>query len=150
MDRKFLISIDLGTTGNRVFCFNEAGQPISNVYSEFTQHFPKAGWVEHDAEEIWESVAKLIPEAIDKGGLHPENALGIGITNQRETTVLWDKTTGKPVYHAIVWQCRRTTDICNDLKKRALIKISGRKQALFSTPISPAQKSSGSSITLPR
>ncbi len=130
MDRKFLISIDLGTTGNRVFCFNEAGQPISNVYSEFTQHFPKAGWVEHDAEEIWESVAKLIPEAIDKGGLHPENALGIGITNQRETTVLWDKTTGKPVYHAIVWQCRRTTDICNDLKKKGLDKNFREKTGL--------------------
>ncbi len=130
MDKKFLISIDLGTTGNRVYCFSEAGQPISNAYSEFTQHFPKAGWVEHDADEIWDSVAKLIPEAIEKGGLDSKNALGIGITNQRETTVLWDKTTGKPVYNAIVWQCRRTTDICNDLKERGLEKNFREKTGL--------------------
>lgn len=130
MDKKFLISIDLGTTGNRVYCFSEAGQPISNAYSEFTQHFPKAGWVEHDADEIWDSVAKLIPEAIEKGGLDSKNALGIGITNQRETTVLWDKTTGKPVYNAIVWQCRRTTDICNDLKGRGLEKNFREKTGL--------------------
>jgi len=120
MDRKYLISIDLGTTGNRVYCFGEKGQPISSAYSEFTQHFPKAGWVEHDAEEIWNSVARLIPEAIEEGGLEETNALAIGITNQRETTVLWDKTTGKPVYNAIVWQCRRTTDICNELKEKGL------------------------------
>jgi len=120
MEEKFIISIDLGTTGNRVFCFNQKGLPISNAYKEFTQHFPKPGWVEHDPEEIWQSVSELIPEAINKGNLKPENTLTIGITNQRETTVIWNKKTGKPVYNAIVWQCRRTIDICNELKEQNL------------------------------
>ncbi len=117
MGKKFLIAIDLGTTGNRVFCFDEHGLPISSSYAEFTQYFPKPGWVEHDANEIWESVAKLLPEAIQKGNLDPEDAIAIGITNQRETSVLWNEETGKPIHNAIVWQCRRTTDICNQLKE---------------------------------
>lgn len=116
MERNFIIAIDLGTTGNRVFCFDESGRPISGEYREFTQLFPRAGWVEHDAEEIWRSVSELIPLAIRKGGLLPERALAIGITNQRETTVLWDRRSGRPVHNAIVWQCRRTMDICNSLK----------------------------------
>lgn len=117
MDQKFIISIDLGTTGNRVFCFDEKGQTISNVYREFTQHFPKPGWVEHDPMEIWNEIKSLISESISKGNLNPKNALSIGITNQRETTVLWNKKTGQPIYNAIVWQCRRTVDICNKLKE---------------------------------
>ena len=117
MGTRFIISIDLGTTGNRVFCFNEQGLPISSSYKEFTQHFPKPGWVEHDAEEIWESVSTLIPQAISRGSLNPSDAISIGITNQRETSLLWDKTSGKPIHRAIVWQCRRTTDICNELKQ---------------------------------
>ena len=118
MDKSFIISIDLGTTGNRVFCFDEEGHPIASEYSEFTQHFPKAGWVEHDAEEIWNCVAKLIPMAIKKGNLDSTRALAIGITNQRETTVIWNKETGKPIHNAIVWQCRRTADLCNELKEQ--------------------------------
>ncbi|MBP7737361.1 MAG: glycerol kinase GlpK [Spirochaetes bacterium] len=117
MGTRFIIAIDLGTTGNRVFCFNEQGLPISSAYKEFTQHFPKPGWVEHDAEEIWDSVSALIPQAISRGSLNPSDAIGIGITNQRETSLLWDKTSGRPIHRAIVWQCRRTTDICNELKK---------------------------------
>lgn len=117
-DKKYIIAIDLGTTGNRVFCFDEKGKVISSAYREFTQYFPRPGWVEHDGLEIWESVSQLIPEAIKKGGLNPSSAVSIGITNQRETSILWDSETGKPVYHAIVWQCRRTTDICNQLKER--------------------------------
>jgi len=115
-DRKYIIAIDLGTTGNRVFCFDLQGKPISSVYSEFTQIFPRPGWVEHDAVEILNNIYKLIPEALKKGDLNPETAVAIGIANQRETAVLWDAATGKPVYNAIVWQCRRTTDICNQLK----------------------------------
>jgi len=118
MGNKFIIALDLGTTGNRVFCFDESGLPISSAYREFTQHFPRPGWVEHDPEEIWSSLAGLIPEAIAKGNLNPSDAITIGITNQRETAVLWNRDTGKPVYNAIVWQCRRTTDICNDIKNR--------------------------------
>jgi glycerol kinase len=117
MKKRYIIAIDLGTTGNRVFCFDETGIPISSAYMEFTQYFPKPGWVEHDAEEIWESISALIPKAISEGGLSPSDAIAIGITNQRETSLLWDKDTGKPIYHAIVWQCRRTAGICNELKQ---------------------------------
>jgi glycerol kinase len=120
MSKKFIISIDLGTTGNRVFCFDESGKPIASVYKELTQHFPKPGWVEHDPMEIWDSIRDLIPSAIEKGSLSPDDAISIGITNQRETTVLWNRETGKPIYNAIVWQCRRTTDICNQLREKGL------------------------------
>ena len=120
MGRKFIIALDLGTTGNRVFCFDETGVPISSAYREFTQHFPKPGWVEHDAEEIWNAVAGLIPEAIKKGDLAAQDAQCIGITNQRETTVIWNRETGRPIHHAIVWQCRRTADICRELKEKGL------------------------------
>jgi len=130
MDRHFIISIDLGTTGNRVFCFDTKGHAISSAYSEFSQHFPNPGWVEHDAQEIWNGVAKLIPDAIEQGGLDPKNCQGIGITNQRETTLLWDKTTGKPIYNAIVWQCRRTTDLCNQLKEEGHEQIFREKTGL--------------------
>jgi glycerol kinase len=117
MGKRFILALDLGTTGNRVFCFDEKGLPVSSAYKEFTQYFPKSGWVEHDAGEIWDSVCTLIPQAISEGGLSPSDAIGIGITNQRETSLLWDKDTGKPIHRAIVWQCRRTADICNDLTK---------------------------------
>lgn len=130
MGQKFILSIDLGTTGNRVFCFSEAGLPISSAYSEFTQYFPKPGWVEHDPLEIWACVARLIPEAISKGNLKPADAISIGITNQRETALLWDKTTGKPIHNAIVWQCRRTTDICNKLKEEGHATIFRNKTGL--------------------
>jgi glycerol kinase len=130
MSKKFIIALDLGTTGNRVFCFDESGKPLSSVYREFTQHFPKPGWVEHDPVEIWNSIRDLIPSAIEKGNLSPDDAISIGITNQRETTVLWDKKTGKPVYNAIVWQCRRTTDICNQLKERGLEELFREKTGL--------------------
>ncbi|TFH43424.1 MAG: glycerol kinase GlpK [Chrysiogenales bacterium] len=116
MGKPFIIAIDLGTTGNRVYCFDEKGRSISSAYSEFTQHFPKPGWVEHDAMEIWDSVSTLIPRAIAEGGLSSSDALSIGITNQRETALLWNRETGRPIYNAIVWQCRRTTEICNELK----------------------------------
>ena len=117
MGKKYIISIDLGTTGNRVFCFDESGLPLASSYREFTQYFPKSGWVEHDAIEIWECICELIPSATAKAGLAPADCLAIGITNQRETAVVWDKTTGKPIYNAIVWQCRRTMDICNQIKE---------------------------------
>lgn len=116
MGKRYIIAIDLGTTGNRVYCFDEKGVPISSAYREFTQHFPKPGWVEHDAMEIWDSVSALIPKAIADGGLLSEDAIAIGITNQRETALLWNRETGMPIHNAIVWQCRRTTDICNELK----------------------------------
>lgn len=130
MGKKYIIAIDLGTTGNRVFCFDESGKPISSVYKEFTQYFPKPGWVEHDPEEIWRSIQELIPAAIKQGDLSSKDAISIGITNQRETAVLWNRKTGKPVYNAIVWQCRRTTDICNALKEKGLEDLFRKKTGL--------------------
>lgn len=118
MSQPFLIAIDQGTTGSRVFCFDTKGQVLASAYREFTQHFPRPGWVEHDAEEIWNGVETLLGEALEQGKLKASEALGIGITNQRETTVVWDRKSGKPVHHAIVWQCRRTSARCEELKKQ--------------------------------
>ncbi|MCB1309132.1 MAG: glycerol kinase GlpK [Leptospiraceae bacterium] len=116
--KEFVISIDQGTTGSRVFCFNKKGQVIASEYREFTQHFPRPGWVEHDAEEIWKGVTVLLKKALKKGKLKAKDCVGIGITNQRETTVVWDRNTGKPIHNAIVWQCRRTAARCEELKKQ--------------------------------
>jgi len=116
----FVITIDQGTTGSRVFIIGKDGEVIASAYEEFTQHFPKPSWVEHDAHEIWSSVEKLIGQALEKSKLKATDAVGIGITNQRETTVIWEKSSGKPIHNAIVWQCRRTADFCNQLKARNL------------------------------
>ncbi|HMV77386.1 MAG TPA: glycerol kinase GlpK [Leptospiraceae bacterium] len=118
--KDFIIGIDAGTTGIRAFCFDRKGKVISTSYEEFKQIYPKPGWVEHDAAEIWAKTEKLVASAIRKGKLKASDAAGIGITNQRETTVIFDRKTGKPVYNAIVWQCRRTSDICADIKKQGL------------------------------
>ena len=115
---KYIIAIGLGTTGNRVYCFDCYGKTISSSYSEFTQYFPNPGWVEHDAVEIWNSLICLIPESIGKGKLDPADAITIGITNQRETSLIWDTDSGKPLHKAIVWQCRRTAGMCSDLKEK--------------------------------
>lgn len=117
---EFLIGIDAGTTGIRAFCFDKKGKVISMAYEEFKQIFPKPGWVEHNPSEIWDKTEKLIGAAIRRGKLKPKDAVAIGITNQRETTVVFDKKTGKPIYNAIVWQCRRTSEYCGELKKEGL------------------------------
>ncbi|MCS7205956.1 MAG: glycerol kinase GlpK [Leptospiraceae bacterium] len=130
MGQKYILSIDHGTTGSRVFCFSEKGEIISSSYREFTQHFPKAGWVEHDPEEIWAGLLYLIQDAINKGDLDSKDAIAIGITNQRETVVLWDKKTQKPIYNAIVWQCRRTAKICEELKEKGYENIVRNKTGL--------------------
>lgn len=113
---KFILSIDQGTTSSRAMLFNKKGEIIHIAQQEFKQYFPKPGWVEHDANEIWGSVLAVIASVLSESGVQPEQIAGIGITNQRETTVVWDKVTGKPVYHAIVWQSRQTSDICDELK----------------------------------
>lgn len=117
MAKPFIITIDQGTTGSRVFLLSERGEVISSAYEEFTQHFPRPGWVEHDANEIWTSVSRLLGKALESSGLKAGDAAAIGITNQRETTVVWEKASGKPIHPAIVWQCRRTADYCEQLKK---------------------------------
>lgn len=117
---EYILGIDAGTTGIRIFCFDKKGKVISSAYEEFEQIFPKPSWVEHNPMEIWEKTEKLLAQAIKKGGLDPKNAKSIGITNQRETAVVFEKETGKPIYNAIVWQCRRTSDICQELKDKNL------------------------------
>ena len=116
--KKFIISIDAGTTSNRSILFNLKGKPIFSSQKEFTQYFPKSGWVEHDPEEIWKTTLKTLRDVITKAKKNKGKILAIGITNQRETTVLWDKKTGKPVYKAIVWQDRRQAEYCKKLKKQ--------------------------------
>jgi glycerol kinase len=108
----YILSIDQGTTGSRAFIFNSKGEVVSSAYSEFKQHYPKPGLVEHDANEIWTSVQSVIRRALKESRLDPKLIAGIGITNQRETTVVWDREKGKPLYRAIVWQDRRTAAYC--------------------------------------
>ncbi|MDC0477231.1 glycerol kinase GlpK [Pelagibacteraceae bacterium] len=116
--KKFIISIDAGTTSNRSILFDLKGKPVYSSQKEFTQYFPKNGWVEHDPEEIWRTTIKTLKDIIQKAKKLRGEVLTIGITNQRETTVLWDKKTGKTVYKAIVWQDRRTEDYCKSLRKK--------------------------------
>jgi glycerol kinase len=115
--KKYILSIDQGTTGSRAFIFNAQGRVVSSAYKEFRQYYPKPGWVEHDAGGIFNSVDAVIRRAVSQSRIDPKAIIAIGITNQRETTVLWDRKTHKPFYHAIVWQCRRTAEACAKLKK---------------------------------
>lgn len=119
----FLLALDQGTTSSRAIVFNESGAIISVAQKEFTQYFPQPGWVEHDPMEIWSTQLGVAAEAISKAGLTPADIRAIGITNQRETTVLWNRTTGKPVYNAIVWQDRRTALFCEELKQREVENV---------------------------
>lgn len=114
---KYILAIDQGTTGSKAILFDAGGRTVVSAYREFRQYFPKPGWVEHDAEEIWRSCEAVIRETLRKSKIDPNKILSIGITNQRETTVMWDRATSRPVHRAIVWQCRRTSDICRALKK---------------------------------
>jgi glycerol kinase len=115
--KRYILAIDQGTTGSRAILFDAAGRTVASAYREFKQYFPKPGWVEHDAGEIWRSCETVIRETVRKSRISPQEILAIGITNQRETTVMWDRKTSRPVHRAIVWQCRRTSRICHALKK---------------------------------
>ena len=112
---KYVMALDAGTTSNRCILFNEKGEMCSVAQKEFTQYYPQPGWVEHDANEIWQTQLSVAREAMNKIGATYQDIAAIGITNQRETTIVWEKATGKPVYHAIVWQCRRTADMKQEL-----------------------------------
>ena len=114
--KKYILSLDQGTTSSRAIVFDKQGSIISLAQKEFTQYFPKPGWVEHDPNEIWSTQVGVAAEAISKESLSANNIAAIGITNQRETLVVWDRKTGKPVYNAIVWQDKRTSDFCDELK----------------------------------
>ena len=118
--KKYILSLDAGTTSSRAILFNHDSEIVSVAQKEFTQIYPKAGWVEHDAMEIWATQSGVVTEAMSKIGATAEDIAAIGITNQRETTVVWDRKTGEPIYNAIVWQCRRTASFCDELKARGL------------------------------
>ncbi len=128
---KYVMALDAGTTSNRCILFNEKGEMCSVAQREFTQYFPKPGWVEHDADEIWASMLGVAVEAMNMIGATAEDIAAIGITNQRETTIVWDKNTGEPVYHAIVWQCRRTSEYCDELKAKGLTEKFRQKTGLM-------------------
>lgn len=127
---KYIMALDAGTTSNRCILFDKSGRPCSVAQREFKQYFPKAGWVEHDADEIWASQLGVAVEAMTKIGATAEDIAAIGITNQRETAIVWDKNTGEPVYHAIVWQCRRTSEYCDTLKEKGLTEFFRKKTGL--------------------
>ena len=117
---KYIMALDAGTTSNRCILFNESGEMCSVSQREFPQYFPKPGWVEHDANEIWATQLGVAVEAMQKIGATAADIAAIGITNQRETAIVWDKVTGEPIHHAIVWQCRRTSEYCDSLKAKGL------------------------------
>ena len=127
---KYVMALDAGTTSNRCILFDEKGTIVSMAQKEFTQYFPKPGWVEHDANEIWSTMLGVAVEAIEKAGTCASDIAAIGITNQRETTIVWDKTTGEPVCPAIVWQCRRTAEYCDQLKEKGMVDFFREKTGL--------------------
>ena len=131
---KYILAIDQGTTSSRAIIFDKDRNILGIGQKEFTQYFPKSGWVEHDPEEIWDTVVSTCKQAIRKAEIKASEIAAIGITNQRETTVLWDKQTGKPVHKAIVWQDRRTADICSTLKKAGHEKTFKQKTGLLLDP----------------
>lgn len=129
--KKYVMALDAGTTSNRCILFDKSGKIVSIAQKEFTQYFPKPGWVEHDADEIWSTQLGVAVEAMSKVGATAEDIAAIGITNQRETAIVWDKTTGEPVYNAIVWQCRRTAEFCDQLKEQGYTDMIRRKTGLI-------------------
>ena len=137
---KYIMALDQGTSSSRCIIYDRAGRQISSAQKEFTQIFPKEGWVEHDPEEIWSSQVSVCYEALIKAAATWHNIEAIGITNQRETTIVWDKNTGEPVYNAIVWQCRRTADYCRSLEEAGLADKIKEKTGLLIDPYFSATK----------
>ena len=117
---KYILALDQGTTSSRAILFDQNQQIVALAQKEFPQLYPQEGWVEQDAMEIWASQYGVMMEVVAQSGVQPQDIVAIGITNQRETTILWDKSTGKPIYNAIVWQCRRTASLVDDLKQQGL------------------------------
>ncbi|NAP00908.1 glycerol kinase GlpK, partial [Halomonas sp. MG34] len=131
---KYILALDQGTTSSKAVIFDQEGKVVETGQREFEQHFTKPGWVEHDANEIWTSILSSISEAMRKSDIEPDDIAGIGITNQRETTVVWDRQTGKPIYRAIVWQSRQTADICNELREAGHNELFRDKTGLLIDP----------------
>ncbi|MFR9077142.1 MAG: FGGY family carbohydrate kinase, partial [Dorea formicigenerans] len=128
---KYVMALDAGTTSNRCILFNKKGEIVSVAQKEFTQYFPKPGWVEHNADEIWSTQLGVAVEAMSKIGASSEDIAALGITNQRETAIVWDKKTGEPVCNAIVWQCRRTAEYCDQLKEKGYTEMIRKKTGLI-------------------
>ncbi len=130
MPSHYILALDQGTTSSRSMVFDKQGNIISVAQKEFKQIFPQPGWVEHDAEEIWSTQFGTMAEAVAKADINMKQIAGIGITNQRETTVVWERSTGKPIYNAIVWQDRRTAAFCDELKAANLGELHQRKNGI--------------------
>src|SRR5688572_3629961 len=130
----YILALDQGTTSSRAIVFDESGGIVGVVQREFKQHFPKPGWVEHDANEIWQSQLDVAAEALSKFKLKPADIAALGITNQRETTVLWDRSTGEPIHNAIVWQDRRTSARCDELRSQGCEPMVSEKTGLLFDP----------------
>ena len=128
---KYILAVDQGTSSSRAIIFNKKGESCAVAQKEFTQHFPKSGWVEHNPHEIWSSEASVISEAMAKMGINGEDIAAIGITNQRETTIVWDVETEEPIYNAIVWQDRRTAEYCDKLKAQGVTEMIHKKTGLI-------------------
>ncbi len=120
MSKQYILALDQGTTSSRAILFDQSGKGVGVAQKEFTQIYPKAGWVEHDPMEIWGTQSGVAREVLETTGIRPEEVAAIGITNQRETTIVWEKDSGKPIYNAIVWQCRRTASLCDKMKADGL------------------------------
>ena len=132
--QKYIMALDAGTTSNRCILFNEKGQICSMAQKEFRQYYPQPGWVEHDANEIWSTQLAVARRPCGMPARRRADIAAIGITNQRETTIVWDKKTGEPVYNAIVWQCRRTADYCDGLRKQGYTDMIREKTGLLIDP----------------
>ncbi len=137
---RYIMALDEGTTSTRAIVFNHAGETVASAQREFTQYFPNSGWVEHDANEIWSAVQATIADIFINSGIHPTDIDGIGITNQRETTVIWDKQTGLPIYHAIVWQSRQTTALAERLTRDGYSPLFRERTGLLIDPYFSATK----------
>lgn len=140
---KYIMALDAGTTSNRCILFNEQGEMCSVAQKEFTQYFPQPGWVEHDANEIWSTQIEVAQRAMANIGATAADIAAIGITNQRETTIVWDRKTGEPVCRAIVWQCRRTSAYCDELKEKGLVEEFRGKTGLVIDAYFPAPSCAG-------
>ncbi|QYJ89642.1 glycerol kinase GlpK [Shewanella halotolerans] len=140
MQQKYVIALDQGTTSSRTIIFDHDANVVAISQREFSQIYPKAGWVEHDPMEIWASQSSTLIEALARAGIHSDEVASIGITNQRETTVLWDKSTGKPIYNAIVWQCRRSQPLCESLKEAGYEEYIRQNTGLVLDPYFSATK----------
>ena len=131
---KYIMSLDSGTTSNRCILFDKEGRICSVAQKEFTQHFPQPGWVEHDADEIFSTQLEVAQQAMRNIGATAGDIAAIGITNQRETTIVWNKHTGRPISNAIVWQCRRTASYCDELRAEGLVETIRNKTGLVIDP----------------